>query len=68
MARRRSAEIHRVSRRTRQLGGAVAIAEVAEISDPPETWWQDMKEKAPDELVGGDLHVLGHALSKSGHE
>ena len=43
---------------TGELGRAVAIAEKAEISDPPESRRQDMEEKAPDELVGGEGHDL----------
>ena len=34
----------------------MAIAKKAEISDPSESWREDMEEKAPGELVGDERH------------
>jgi hypothetical protein len=41
-----------------QQAGAAAVGEEAEVADAYEAAWEQMQQKAPQELVDGQLHQL----------
>jgi len=42
-----------------EFGGAAGICQETEVTDAAEAFWQDVKEKAADKLVGVKRHYLG---------
>ena len=45
-----------------ELGSAMAVGEKAVVADAMEAIWQGVKQKTPDEFVGGKRHHLGFAV------
>jgi len=45
-----------------QQRGSLAVGEETEVADADETWWEQMQEEAPEEIVDRQAHALLVAL------